>query len=134
MRVAVCGSKQWHDRPAIRRVLTRLRREAQARGEEFVVIHSASPDGADLITDQICTSEFGMTPGEDLIREPVQWKRYQRIAAPMHNRLVLERHQPTLVYAFHCGGKTAVTDDMVERARKAGVPTRVVTPEACVNA
>lgn len=135
MRVLICGSRQWHDRPKIREVLKRLQGEAREAGEEFVVIHGACPDGADLIADEICTSELGLTPGEDLIREPAQWKRYGRAAGPVRNQLMLDRHQPTIIYAFRHGLRSSGTDDMVKRARKAKLPTRVVTPDATrVNA
>lgn len=129
MRVLICGSMQWHDRPRIRAVLNRLIREAREAGEEFVVIHGAHPNGAEKIADEICWSELGMIPGETLIREPAQYKRYQRVAGNVRNQTMLDKHKPTLVYAFRDGIKSKETDDMVRRARRAGVPTRVVTPE-----
>lgn len=130
MRVLICGSRQWHDRPKIREVLKRLQGEAREAGEEFVVIHGACPDGADLIADQICESELGMTPGVDLIREPAQWKRYQRAAGGVRNQLMLDRHLPTVVYAFRAGVKSSGTDDMVKRAGKVRpkIPVHVITP------
>lgn len=88
MRVLISGSRQWHDRPAIRAVLKRLQLESREAGEDFVVIHGHCPDGADLIADEICTSELGLTPGLDLIREPAQWSRYGRAAGGIRNQLM----------------------------------------------
>ncbi|NUS02058.1 MAG: DUF2493 domain-containing protein [Nonomuraea sp.] len=130
MRVLVCGSRQWHDRVAIRQVLKRLQGEARGAGEEFVVIHGACPDGADLLADQICESELGLVPGKDLIREPAQWKRYKRAAGPVRNQKMIDDHNPTVVYAFRHGLRSSGTDDMVKRARKSGIPTHVIAPAA----
>lgn len=127
MRVAVTGSRQWHDRPRIRAILKRLQREAEAAGEEFIVIHGACPDGADKIADEICQSELGLVPGETLIREPAQWKRYGRAAGPVRNQKILNDHGPNIVYAFRNGTRSSGTDDMIKRAKKAKVPTRVLT-------
>lgn len=118
MRLLVCGSRQWHDRPAIRAVLRERRAEALEAGEEFVVIHGACPDGADLIADQICVDELGMTPGIDLIREPAQWNRYGRAAGPIRNQKMLDDHEPTLVVAFRYGSRSSGTDDMIRRGKR----------------
>ena len=132
MRVLVCGSRQWHDRSRIRAVLKRLQREAEAAGEEFVVIHGACPDGADRLADEIAESELGLVPGETLIREPAQWKRYGRAAGPVRNQRMLDVHEPTMVYAFRSGVKSSGTDDMVRRAKRVlgAHRVRVLTPDA----
>ena len=128
MRLLICGSRQWHDEDTIRTMLHNEESVAWANQEEFVVIHGHCPDGADRIADRICVEELDMTPGVDLIREPAQWKRYGRSAGPVRNQLMLDRHRPEVVFAFRHGVKSNGTDDMIRRARKAGLPTRVITP------
>lgn len=132
VRVLVCGSRQWHNRPRIRAELKRLQREAAGMGEEFVVIHGACPDGADKIADEIAESELGLVPGETLIREPAEWKRYGRAAGPIRNQRMLNEHGPTLVYAFRDGVKSSGTDDLVKRAKRVLGESRVhvITPDA----
>lgn len=135
MRVLITGSRTWRNRSLVRTVLTQLRREAHEAGEEFVVIHGQSPKGgADVIADEICVLELGMTPGRDLIREPADWSRYGRAAGPVRNARMLVEHQPTVVYAFRCEGKSNGTDDMVRRARRDQIPTFVLTPDATPDA
>ena len=43
----------------------------------------------------------------------------------MRNQLMLECGEPDLVLAFRMPGKSAGTDDMVRRARKADIETHV---------
>ena len=133
MRILVCGSRSWHDRQLIELVLAERMAQAAVNEEEFVVIHGHCPDGADKLADEICL-DLGMVPGQDLIREPAQWKKYGRSAGPVRNQLMLDRHQPSEVHAFRSTGKSNGTDDMVRRGRKARVPTHVHTYVHRVNA
>lgn len=137
MRILICGSRSWHDRQPIEDLLVERQAEAAARSiyapVEFMVIHGACPDGADWLADKIAL-DLGLTPGVDLIREPAQWKRYGRSAGPRRNQKMLDAYQPSEVHAFRSSGKSSGTDDMVARARKAGVPTYVHVVRVTHNA
>ncbi len=61
-------------------------------------------------------------------RVPVQtfrpdWKRFRRAAGPIRNKQMITEGKPDLVVAFPGGRGTA---NMVELARAAGVPVRLV--------
>lgn len=129
MRLLVCGSRQWHDRPIIRAALREHQQLAWelGGGREFVVIHGHCPDGADMIADQICLSEIGLVLGETLIRVPAEWSRYGRAAGPVRNARMLHEFSPTHVVGFREGVKSSGTDDMTGRAVKAKLPTLLYT-------
>ena len=57
---------------------------------------------------------------------PANWKQYGKKAGSIRNQTMLDHGKPTLVIAFP-GGKG--TKDMVERAKKAGVPVYEVSYE-----
>lgn len=126
MRLLICGSRSWKDFDAIRHMIEAERTLAEEAGSEFVVIHGANPKGADRMADAICL-KMGMKPGKDLIREPADWARYKRAAGPIRNQAMIDKHQPEKVYAFRAPGKSNGTDDMVQKAEAAGIPTRVIS-------
>ncbi len=105
-RVLVCGSRDWTDEAAIRRVLSEL-----APGS--VVIHGAYR-GADTIADRVARS-LGLTVDP----YPADWSRGPS-GGPRRNALMLAKGRPEVIYAFHFGGDG--TADMLRRGRRAGIP------------
>lgn len=133
MRVLVTGSRGWHDESAVERAITQCQQIAKSAGEEFVLIHGHSKNGADALADRVGL-RLGLVPGKDLLRVPAAWKRYGRAAGPIRNQQMLDEHQPDVVLAFRATGKSNGTDDMIERARKAEVETHVFHPlKECAN-
>jgi len=112
-----CGSRYWTDREKIREVLSGLPSDA-------TIIHGDAP-GADSIAgwEAECT-------GRDVIAMPALWETLGDAAGPERNermlRLLLwvrDLGQEIMVVAFHEDPELGKgTRDMVNRARRAGVP------------
>lgn len=126
-RFLVCGSRDWTDPWAILRELKLHQREA-------TMIHGACETGADAIAGALW--EFG---GGPLWPFPANWRvhlagcrcppgrSYCGAQGPARNQRMLDEGKPELVLAFHKGNSRG-TADMIARARKAGVPVKVITP------
>lgn len=113
MRVLVCGSRDWTHESPIRRALSVL-------DSDSVIIHGAAR-GADKIADKIAR-EFGM----DVEPYPADWSKGLS-AGPVRNQKMLDEGKPDKVIAFPLP-QSRGTWDMINRARKAGVPVQVVYP------
>jgi SLOG family YspA-like protein len=120
MRVLVCGSRGWHDANPIHLALAECFGESIRSGEEFVVIHGAAK-GADTLAGEVA-HQLNAT----VIEEPAQWDKHGKGAGPKRNQKMLDDHNPDLVIAFRSTGKSRGTDDMVERAHRAGVTVVMV--------
>lgn len=121
MRVLICGSRGWSDPAPINALLAGLDVLAEGAGEKLVVIHGDAP-GADRLAKKLAHQW-----GAEVIDEPADWERYGKAAGPVRNQKMLDEHEPDLVYAFRAEGKSNGTDDMVTKAKAAGLPTYVVT-------
>lgn len=118
LRVLVCGGRKFQDYIRFARAMRAI--EA-ARGPFTVVIHGGAA-GADWCAHLWASSPVGRTKE---IEFPADWKTHGRKAGPIRNQQMLDEGKPDLVIAFPGGRGTA---DMVNRARKAGVPVEVITP------
>ncbi len=132
MRVLVCGSKRWTDGEAIRRELEQL-------PTDTVLIHGdngydargrglwGEPDelavrGADKLAGAIGTSL-----GFIVERYTPDWQRHGPKAGPIRNSRMLREGKPELVIAFASDlERSTGTRDMVHKAQKAGIPTRLI--------
>ena len=115
MRLLVCGSRTWESRDEIRRQLLDLKPDE--------VIHGGAR-GADRLAGEVAR-ELGIP-----VRAfPADWKRLGRKAGPVRNQQMLDEGQPDRVLAFRMEGDSPGTDDMIRRARKAGLPLRIVKPK-----
>lgn len=56
------------------------------------------------------------------------WETHGRAAGPIRNHRMLIEGKPDRVIAFRMPGESRGTDDMIRRARGAGIPVEVVTP------
>lgn len=128
----MCGSRTWEDRFAVWSVLDGL----LARSEGLVVVHGANPRGGDSLA-----KEWAESRGVEADPYPARWQEHadgwcpgewcrQRsycvAAGPRRNQQMLDEGQPGVVFAFRSEGKSNGTDDMVERARAAGVKAYVI--------
>ena len=113
MLVLICGDRNWTNREAIRRELSKL------NPADDTIMHGAAR-GADSIAGSEAKA-MGFT-----VRSyPAQWDTHGRSAGPIRNRLMLSQG-PQLVLAFHPDITTSKgTKDMVMIARKAGIETKV---------
>lgn len=115
MRVLVCGSRHWRDKKAIRMILEELPRDT-------VIIHGGAV-GADRLAGEVAKElKF-----DKIIVFPAQWRKYGQAAGPIRNKRMLIEGKPDTVYAFHPNiEQSAGTRNMVEQAKKAGIPVRDV--------
>ncbi|MEW6771831.1 MAG: DUF2493 domain-containing protein [Bacillota bacterium] len=116
MRVLVCGSRDWINRAAILRELSKF--------PPGTVVIQGGCRGADRLAAEIAR-ELGFTVKEFR----ADWQRYgPRAAGPIRNRRMLDEGKPDLVLAFHAAiKKSRGMADIVRQARRAGVPVRVIT-------
>lgn len=122
-RILVCGSRGWKQINPIETVIA----GHLAKGH-LTLIHGACPDGADAIADVL-----GKKLGAKVVPVEANWERFGKRAGMIRNQKMLDEQRPDVVYAFRAHGKSAGTDDMIERALKAGVTTYVVTDAADVG-
>jgi hypothetical protein len=112
MRILVCGGRDYNDKEVIRETLVALKQMYP----DAMLIHGGAP-GADAMAGWI-----GGTIGFDIEVHVAQWAKYGKAAGPLRNQEMLDSGID-LVVAFPGGRGTA---DMVERARLAGVPIKMV--------
>lgn len=115
MRVIVCGSRDWQDRVAIR---SRLMAFAPMR---VTIVHGNSR-GADKIADHEARSlQLAVEP------HSANWAEYGLSAGPIRNREMVDLGAD-LCIAFRLPGKSSGTDDMITKAKAAGIPVETIVP------
>jgi hypothetical protein len=115
MVVLCCGDRDWTDSAAIAAEFAR-------RPEITTVVHGACR-GADLLCADAAVAARCV-----VISEPADWTRYGRAAGPIRNQRMLDLYPIDLVLAFHANlAASRGTADMVNRARRRGVPVIVIT-------
>ncbi len=116
MRVLICGGRTFSDSDLMRTTLEKLIAE---RGPITCLIHGAYR-GADQLADY-----WAKKTGTPLERYPAEWHALGPAAGPIRNARMLKQGRPDLVVAF-AGDKG--TADMIEKAKRAGVPVMRVRP------
>lgn len=120
MRVLVCGDRNWTDKLYINSVLRETWFELDEHGIPLVIIHGCAK-GADSIA-----GEIGEKQGLKVIKFPANWSTYGRAAGVIRNQQMLDEGKPDLVIAFNDDiEKSKGTKDMVNRAKKSGIKTKV---------
>jgi hypothetical protein len=114
MRLLVCGDRNWS---SVESILT------QIRSYQPSVVIEGEAKGADTIAREVANHL-----GIPVLSFPADWKKYGRAAGPIRNAQMLKEGRPDFVLAFHDNIETSKgTKNMVMLAKKAGIPTRVVT-------
>lgn len=114
MRLLVCGDRNWTNRAL---VYEQVRSFAPS-----LVIHGAAR-GADTIGGDV--AKLLNVPVQVY---PAQWATHGRAAGPIRNQQMLDEGKPDYVLAFHNDiFNSKGTKDMLNRAKKAGVPCTLVT-------
>lgn len=116
MRVLVCGGRDFMDETVMRERLARLPSDTE-------VCHGAAR-GADNLGGYVAA---GL--GFPVTAYAAQWSTYGKAAGPKRNQWMLDDFKPDLVLAFPTP-KSIGTWDMVDRARRAGVPVEIHEPRA----
>lgn len=136
MRVLVTGDRHWRDQRRTIEVLDAIHAE-----KPITLLIEGCAAGADQLAGdhrypQLSVDDPWGEPGWAWVRHippahyPADWNRYGRAAGPIRNRQMLVEGQPDLVVAFHNSLATSKgTRNMVEQARKAGVPVRLFTSD-----
>jgi hypothetical protein len=106
-RVIVCGGRDFHDYYRLANVMDRLRAI-----RPIALVFHGNARGADALADRWCRER-----GVPVFPVPAEWSKHGKAAGPKRNQAMLG-HGIDLVVAFP-GGKG--TEDMMRRARKAGV-------------
>lgn len=113
----ICGSRGWKDESAVEAVLAGYK----YTNPTLTLIHGHCKDGADAIADRLAHQM-----GVPTVRVAANWQRFGKRAGVIRNQKMLDEQKPDVVVAFRAFGKSAGTDDMVQRALKAGVTTFVI--------
>lgn len=117
----MCGSRGWNDSHPINAVLAGYDVLAEGRQEPLVIIQGNAP-GADRLARRLARDWRA-----EVIDESADWGLYGKAAGPIRNQKMLDDHKPEVVWAFRSSGKSNGTDDMIQRAKDAGIPVYVVT-------
>lgn len=120
MRLLVCGDRNWEDRAYLFAALDAVH---NAYGVELVIEGEAR--GADLMAR-------AWAQGRHIHYQarPALWELHGKAAGPIRNREMLADGKPDAVIAFHHNLLNSKgTRDMVDVARRAGVPVRVLPSE-----
>ena len=117
MRLLVTGSRDWFD---YSKTLEELKYFQDMFGVELVIHGDCR--GADRLAGR-AARELGL----DVWAFPADWNRHGKAAGPIRNEEMLIFARPQFVLAFHDTlDKSKGTKDMVVRARKAGLPVRLI--------
>jgi len=120
-KILVCGDRNWTDSKTIEKYLIK----AKEKGYDTVIEGEAR--GADSIARDIA-----LKLGMKVRKFPAKWEEFGRSAGPIRNQQMLKEGQPDFVLAFHEDiSKSKGTKNMLEIAKKAGVPTKLVS--SCSN-
>lgn len=112
MRIIICGSRDWTDKPRIHAEIDRL---LARYGSELIIIHGVCETGADSIANDYCIDK-----DIRIIPFPARWKTYGNRAGQIRNQEMIDRGKPQGVIAFDLGGTG--TAGMMNKAREAGIP------------
>jgi len=121
MKVLVTGDREWQDAITVRAELSKL-------PPDTIIIHGACR-GLDNMVGVIAKTEFHL----EVRPYPAKWSEYGRAAGVIRNQQMLdEEHRTdepiTLCLGFHNSISTSKgTRDMMARAEKLGINTRLVT-------
>ena len=116
MKILVCGGRDYLDYTTLSKVLYDI---VDRYDPDDVLIIQGGAKGADFLARVFayCYGWGGLACEE----YPADWKKHGRGAGPIRNQQMLDKGEPDLVLAF--GGGTG-TNDMVTRAKKAGIEVR----------
>jgi hypothetical protein len=134
VHILICGSRDWSHPAPIRMVILGF----AAAFDEVTVIHGDAP-GADRIAGEVAAGS-----GLEVLAFPAKWEAHDcdgagsvrcwcspgqvrcRAAGVRRNQQMLDEARPDVVYAFRSTPSSNGTNDMISRARKAGLPVYVV--------
>ena len=117
-KILVCGSRDWTD---FIRVQDIIREHANCPIYDTMIVHGGAR-GADRQA-HLAAQRLKM----QIKVYKANWDAQGKAAGPIRNQRMLDEEKPDLVIAFHKDGSRG-TQDMIDRATRAGVPVRVYLP------
>lgn len=109
----------WKDWEAVAIVLLK----AQEKHGDDLTVCEGHADGLDIMVYALC-----IQMGIEVISMPAAWKIYGKAAGPIRNQQMIDEFKPHHAVAFsHDLTHSRGTKDMVNRLRKAGIPTTIIT-------
>lgn len=120
MRVLICGSRDWADREAVEVVLNGL---TWTRDDSLVVIAGGARGADRLAADW---ARCRVDDEVDLVEFPADWDAHGKAAGHIRNQQMLDEGKPDVVWAFKSRPSSPGTDNMIQRAKAAGVNVYVV--------
>lgn len=146
MRILVCGSRDWRNYQRIARHLWQQHQRLQDLDIQELTIIEGGADGADRCAARwvnTMTTLYGV-PGIAHEPYPADWPNCAPECNPAHrkvnargeeycptaghrrNQRMIDEGKPDMVFAFKTREDSRGTNDMVERAEKAGIPVNIV--------
>jgi hypothetical protein len=118
--VLICGSREWWDPEPIRREIRKRKTWCKRQGYELVIIEGEAR-GADQTARIVAEQE-----DVHVIRVAALWETRGKPAGPQRNA-IMAAIGPQEVVAFHEDIENSKgTKDMLKRAEKLDIPTKVV--------
>lgn len=112
-KVLICGSRNYNDMWAMGHFIYGL--------PEGTIIVEGGARGADTLA-----REYAERRGLEVREYPARWAEFGRRAGPLRNAEMLKKEHPDKVVAFTKDfGASRGTQDMVKRARQAGILVEV---------
>lgn len=126
MNVLVCGSRTYTDdeeAPVLACLVRGLAEHIEISGY-MTLIHGAAP-GADTLAGRAAETA---PSGASVDPYPADWNKHGKAAGPIRNQQMLDEGKPDMVIAFVDKPleESRGTNDMVTRAKAAGLPVYVV--------
>ena len=115
MRILVCGSRHLTDYEKMQEVMF------QSFYPGDVLIHGDAR-GADRLSEQVAQ------PYIEIERYPADWEKHGKAAGPIINKQLLDEGKPDKVIAFLAPDSRG-TQNMIDQAKKAGVPVKIINVE-----
>ena len=118
LRILVCGDRNWDNFKMIYNTLAQFS-GMSASDDESIIVIDGTCRGADALGNK-AAKKLGFKTK----RFAANWDKYYKAAGPIRNQQMLDEGKPNLVLAFHTNlANSKGTKDMLNRARKAGIPT-----------
>lgn len=115
MRILVCGSREWTDKPLFAKVMDGYR-------SEITELVEGCARGADQMAEQ-----WAAARGVAVRHFPAEWDKYGKAAGYRRNTQMLTTN-PDLVIAFTEDlAQSRGTSMMINLSRRAGIPVMVVS-------